>query len=327
MARPVELWACLAFAVVMPTTCPAKTLAEAFNEVRAKAERGDATAELNLGVMFLKAQGTPRDLDQALAWFRKSAEQGKPEAQSYLDWMYAYWNVTPNPTEAAKWAKAAAVQFKKAAELGDAWAQFNLACAYDNGDGVPKDEAEAVKWMRKAADQGLAFAENWLGAQYDMGYVGNNPKLGSVEAAKWFRKAADQGLSSAQWSLACDFRDGDGVVQDQAEAVKWFRRAAEQGEMSAPTYVGLAYQDGKGVKADPVEALAWFYVSPHLGEATGTPSPEACIAELEPTLSPQARKAAKKRSEEILQLIESNVAARVEAPHSPASSNGFCWGS
>jgi len=44
------------------------------------------------------------------------------------------------------------------AEQGDAEAQFNVGACYDNGTGVGKDEAEAVKWYRKAAQQGLASA-------------------------------------------------------------------------------------------------------------------------------------------------------------------------
>jgi TPR repeat protein len=49
------------------------------------------------------------------------------------------------------------------------------------------------------------------------------------EAVKWFRKAADQGDAKAQLNLgACYFR-GEGVKQDKAEAVKWYRKAAEQG--------------------------------------------------------------------------------------------------
>ena len=42
------------------------------------------------------------------------------------------------------------------AEKGDAKAQYELAMSYFKGTGVAKDEAEAVKWMRKAADQGDA---------------------------------------------------------------------------------------------------------------------------------------------------------------------------
>ena len=54
---------------------------------------------------------------------------------------------------------AAASEFddmKALAELGMAAAQFNLALMYDHGEGVPENDAEAVKWYRKAADQGLA---------------------------------------------------------------------------------------------------------------------------------------------------------------------------
>ena len=47
---------------------------------------------------------------------------------------------------------------KKKAEAGDAWAQFNLGNMYSEGEGVPKDSAEAVNWYRKAAEQGDAMA-------------------------------------------------------------------------------------------------------------------------------------------------------------------------
>ena len=44
------------------------------------------------------------------------------------------------------------------AEQGDAQAQYNLGVLYDNGQGVPKNDAEAMKWYRMAADQGEAEA-------------------------------------------------------------------------------------------------------------------------------------------------------------------------
>ena len=52
----------------------------------------------------------------------------------------------------------AVVWFRKAAEQGYARAQFNLALGYDLAKGVPEDDAEAVLWYRKAADQGHAPA-------------------------------------------------------------------------------------------------------------------------------------------------------------------------
>ncbi|MGH8710693.1 MAG: tetratricopeptide repeat protein, partial [Burkholderiales bacterium] len=48
-------------------------------------------------------------------------------------------------------------------------AQFNLGYMYSKGRGVAKDDAEAVKWYRKAAEQGLATAQFNLGLKYERG--------------------------------------------------------------------------------------------------------------------------------------------------------------
>ena len=58
---------------------------------------------------------------------------------------------------------------RKKAEAGDALAQSNLGVAYHNGEGVPEDDAEAVKWYRKAAEQGDAIAQTNLGFMYLLG--------------------------------------------------------------------------------------------------------------------------------------------------------------
>ena len=44
------------------------------------------------------------------------------------------------------------------AEQGDARAQYNLGLMYARGDGVPEDDAEAVRWWRLAAEQGDVYA-------------------------------------------------------------------------------------------------------------------------------------------------------------------------
>ena len=65
------------------------------------------------------------------------------------------WGVAPDDTEAAKW-------YRKAAEQGDAVAQFNLGQMYEKGEGVGQDREEAVKWYREAAGQGDAEARSRL---------------------------------------------------------------------------------------------------------------------------------------------------------------------
>ena len=49
--------------------------------------------------------------------------------------------------------------YRKAAEQGDAKAQYNLGNCYYFGNGVTENEQEAVKWYRKAAEQGDAKAQ------------------------------------------------------------------------------------------------------------------------------------------------------------------------
>ena len=52
----------------------------------------------------------------------------------------------------------------------DGEAQNSLSLMYANGEGVPEDDAEAVKWYRLAADQGDAYAQFNLGVMYDWLY-------------------------------------------------------------------------------------------------------------------------------------------------------------
>ena len=103
--------------------------------------------------------------------------------------------MTAEPAGAGKSFQEAKIE----AEKGDAAAQFNLGFMYRDGDGVPKDEAEAVKWFRKAADQGLANAQLNLGFMY---YSGNNVVKDGNEAYKWFLLAGAQGNEQAKKNIS-----------------------------------------------------------------------------------------------------------------------------
>ena len=83
---------------------------------------------------------------------------------------------------------------KKDAESGDAEAQYNLGLMYDNGEGVPQDNAEAVKWYRLAADQGKALGQLNLGVMY---YNGEGVPKDLVEAYAWFFVSSTWGYKLA----------------------------------------------------------------------------------------------------------------------------------
>jgi hypothetical protein len=61
------------------------------------------------------------------------------------------------------------------------------------------------------------------------------------EAVKWFRKAAEQGNAAAQASMGHLYEEGKEVAKDYKEAEKWFRKAAKQGNAAAQSRLGLMY--------------------------------------------------------------------------------------
>jgi S1-C subfamily serine protease len=129
---------------------------------------------------------------------------------------------------------------------------------YDDGKGLPKNEVEAAKWYRRAAEQGDAFAQKHLGIKYENGE--GLPK-NEVEAAKWYRRAAEQGDAFAQMLLAAMYEDGKGLPKNEVEAAKWYRRAAERGEAFAQQHLGGMYFLGRGVPQDYVAAYKWFNIA------------------------------------------------------------------
>jgi len=68
-------------------------------------------------------------------------------------------------------------------------AQFILGIAYNKGQGVEQDDAEAVKWYRKAAEQGYYPAMNLLGASY---IAGKGVPQDFVQSYFWFSLATSR---------------------------------------------------------------------------------------------------------------------------------------
>jgi TPR repeat protein len=145
--------------------------------------------------------------------------------------------------------------YRKAAAQGYAEAQFNLGNCYANGEGVAKDQVQAVSWYRKAAEQGNAYAQFNLGNCYANG---EGVAKDQVQAVSWYRKAAEQGLAYAQFTLGNCYANGEGVAKDQVQAMSWYRKAAEQGLAYAQFILGNCYANGEGVAKDEIEAYAYY---------------------------------------------------------------------
>lgn len=124
----------------------------------------------------------------------------------------------------------AAACYRVAAEKGHAEAQFCLGSCYENGIGVVKSHAEAMKWYELAAQQRIPRAQYRLGWLYRNGW---DVKRDDKKSVEWLEKAAYAGIVEAQHLLGWMFRNGSGVKTDTARAAKWMRLAAEQGHVEA----------------------------------------------------------------------------------------------
>jgi FOG: TPR repeat, SEL1 subfamily len=133
-----------------------------------------------------------------------------------------------NETEHANWIKKKYTKYIDAAKQGDAIAQLCIAEVYmDDSENVlgsiDSNWNMVVFWYRKAAEQGNAVGQFWLGTFYENG---TNVTQNSKEAAIWYRKAAEQGLGNGQFALAELYEKGHGVSKNYDEALKWYRLAA-----------------------------------------------------------------------------------------------------
>ena len=144
--------------------------------------------------------------------------QDKPSAQELAD-------VPEDNQEARQRFVEALRKYNDLLEGGDAQTQFSLGSMFFTGsDGVPENQALAVTWWRRAAEQGHADAQFNLGVVYSNG---NGVPQDDAESVTWYRLAAEQGHADAQNQLGMRYAEGTGVPQDDTEAVAWYRKAAE----------------------------------------------------------------------------------------------------
>ena len=108
--------------------------------------------------------------------------------------------------------RQALAQLRAEAEKGGAQSQFQMGLAFFLGQfGLATNPVEAVKWLRKAAEQNYAKAQYNLGVCY---HDGLGLTTNYVEAVAWFRKAAEQNLAQAQFNLSACYARGEGVTKE-----------------------------------------------------------------------------------------------------------------
>lgn len=258
--------------------------AEGFDEwLEERALDGDVDA---LYMIACQRKGRHTSLSrQAIGQLLPAAQQNHYKAQMAIAELYSKGKQPDDAKQAFFW-------WSKAAETGSSDALINLASAYKNGTGCPRDPVKAVQVLQQAADAGNHDAAALLGAVL---LVGDGVPRNLTRGISYLKNAAAAGSSLAAWKLALCMKNGLGALRDTKEAEKWFDRAAEgkfdQGppwqwtvmqlqfnealqtfqslaaveHRQAHYWLGICYEQGVGVARDLNKALEFYMKSANKG--------------------------------------------------------------
>lgn len=116
--------------------------------VAAAAEKGDAQAQLRLGMAYLNGVGVKPNLAVGLSWVERAAAQGLADAQYVLGVIHQSGRGTvQNFPVAFQW-------YERAAQQNHAQAQYRLGLMFRAGQGISADKSRAYMWFNLAAAQG-----------------------------------------------------------------------------------------------------------------------------------------------------------------------------
>ena len=149
---------------------------------------------------------------------------------------------------------------------------------YATGRGVGQDDGEAVRWFRRAAEQGHGPSLTALAGRY---FNGQGVPPDMTEGVRWYRMAAEQGNpevleflrtiatapgagnTDAQVALGEMHFSGRGVLWDPTEAVRWYRMAARESDIQAQIALPHPSDFRRAGPQDEPDNPPWFEKAGH----------------------------------------------------------------
>ena len=246
-----------------------------FDDYKLKAEQGDIVAQYALAECLYKGEGCNKNKEQAIIWYKKIIDGWSAEA-IYVFADNLYYGNKKIYFESVVDIYREAIDENNNYTIKKVMSKIGDICTVENGTRL------AIEWYKKAAEHGLAKAQNrYAELLFEAGKY--------TEAFKWFEMAAKQGLAVAQTHLVNCYVYGIGVSTDYiiakqwcAKAVKqdydvaqyfmakffvrdakeryiWCRKAADQGYAKAQNMVGRYFEEGWGnISKNEAKAVEWF---------------------------------------------------------------------
>lgn len=250
------------------------------------ANMGHIIAQYHLGVCYENGFGVEQDLRHAAELYRAGGKNGDTEARENLcrmaesGFVFAqlqmgralYHGHTEEEDKRQENAQAA-LWFQRAAEQGDAEAQYLLGRLHYETGKEPDSLQTAVQWFEKSAEQNHLEGLRNLALCYAFG---DGVKSSKSKSQELYRRAfpiclelAEQGDSSAIALMAKSYWLGQGVKRDYALAAQWYEKSAAFGNLEAMCRLGEFYERGQGVPKDAAISAEWYRKAANSGSPYG----------------------------------------------------------
>ena len=258
------------------------------------AESNDSDAYQEVGELYEKGIGCEKDYDKALYWYSRSVEQksqGSDLSAKAIERIHAIQNGGVVQEEPADDEQQETLKKPQEQDLSLAKQMYKKGIAYQNGNGVEKDDAKAYDCFCKAAEMGYpdAYMEkgvalfSGIGVKQDteecvIAFL-NGATAGSddalfdlallLEDGKYIPQnydlmdlflftAADNGNGPSCMRLGYNYYVGRGVEKNYEKSFEYTKKAVDVGYMDAVRNLACMYEDGVGCTADIDKAIEYF---------------------------------------------------------------------
>ena len=154
----------------------------------------------------------------------------------------------------------------KDAQNGNPNACLWIGYFYLQGEGITCNYSEAIKWLKKAADNRIIASYGCLGICY---FRLQNYQ----EAINWLKKAIDNGDTQAYGSLGKCYVQ----LQNYQEAINWLKKAIDNGDTQAYGDLGYCYAQLQNYQ----EAINWLKKAIDNGDTIAYVSLGSCYVQLQ----------------------------------------------
>jgi len=213
--------------------------------------RGSAVAANNLGAMYMQGEGVVANQERSTQLIRQAAHRGLTFAMGTMAVRAREGQgMTANQWTSFYW-------YQRAHEAGDAVATNDLAVMYQKGYGVRENDERALSLFSEALERdpatGIA-AYNIARAYED----GEGVEANLSWARGYYVTAFDAGYADAAYDLGRFHAEGLEVARDAGRAAAWYQAGTDLGSFSATIGLADAYLEGAGVEQDAGEAQSLY---------------------------------------------------------------------